>query len=205
MSSFTKKEQIAILIVALVVILSIGYKFFLEDYLKKDDESFGLIGEYLENPDKPDNQEIKEDLLDDNHEIMVHISGEVYQPGLVTLSNGDRLIDAVNLSGGLKNQADLDKINLSKKVQDEEKIYIPRIGEENIPKLDSSNSGDSKININSCSKSDLESLPGIGPATSDKILDYRENNAFKKIEDIMNVSGIGEKKFESIKELIIVN
>lgn len=202
MGSFTKKEQIAILVVALVVILSIGYKFFLQDYLKEDDESFGLIEDYLENPN---NQETNEDLPDDDFEIMVHISGEVYRPGLVTLSNGDRLIDAVNLSGGLKNQADLDRINLAKKVQDEEKIYIPRIGEENIPVIDSSTNGDTKININSCSKSDLESLPGIGPATADKILDYRENNAFKKIEDIMNVSGIGEKKFESIKELIIVN
>lgn len=204
MGSFTKKEQIAILIIVLVLILSLGYKFFLKDYLKKEEDHFGLVEEYVEGSD---DEFTEEDIEEEDYEIMVHVSGEVYRPGLVTLSNGDRVIDAVNLSGGLKNDADLDRINLAKKVQDEEKIYIPCIGEENIQVDDSSSSHstDSKININSCTKSDLESLPGIGAVTADKILEYRENNSFKQIEDIMNVSGIGEKKFESIKELIIVN
>lgn len=202
MGSLTKKEQIVILIIVLVILISIGYKFFLKDYLKKDEEDFGLVGDYIENND---DEFIEDDIIEEDYEIMVHVSGEVYGPGLVTLSNGDRVIDAVNLCGGLKNQADLDRINLAKRVQDEEKIYIPRIGEESTTIVDSSNTSESKFNINSCSKSDLESLPGIGPATADKILEYRENNSFKQIEDIMNVSGIGEKKFEGIKELIIVN
>ena len=202
MSSFTKKEQIGILILVIVVLISVGYKFFLQDYLKKDVESFGLVGEYLEETSE---NVLDEEIMDEDYEIMVHVSGEVFRPGLVTLAYGDRVIDAVNLSGGLKNDADLDRINLAKKIQDEEKIYIPRIGEENIQIGDSISGVDGKININSCNKSDIETLPGIGDITSDKILEYRENNSFKRIEDIMNVSGIGEKKFESIKELIIAN
>lgn len=202
MDSFTKKEQIAIFVIVLIVIISIGYKFFIQDFLKDDEESFGLIGEHLE---ESDDEIMEEDINDENYDIMVHVSGEVYRPGLVTLSNGDRVIDAVNLSGGLKNQADLDRINLAKKVQDEEKIYIPRIGEESTQIGDTSESAVSKININTCTKSDLETLPGIGAITADKIIEYRESNSFKQIEDIMNVSGIGEKKFESIKELIIAN
>lgn len=117
------------------------------------------------------------------------------------------VIDAVNLAGGLKNNADSDRINLARKLTDEEKIYIPKIGEDELPdevsNLGSSyNSG--KVNINSCSKEELVSLPGIGSVLADRILEYRKQHRFEAIEDIMNVSGIGDKKFDNIKELIII-
>ena len=158
------------------------------------------------------------------------------------LDYGKRLIDAVESLGGLTLEADMDRINLAKKLQDEEKIYIPKVGEvldettldiinssatgvedeiseKNSNTLDimgSSSTGvengtsekTSKsldtIDINSCSKEELCSLPGIGDVISTRILEYREENMFKSIEDIMNVSGIGDKKFEGIKELIRV-
>lgn len=140
-------------------------------------------------------------------EIVVHISGQVHNPGVVKLEPGARVIDAVNAAGGLKNDADLDKINLAKKLQDEDKIYIPKIGEdidENLLDFQNSVEDGNKININTCTKEELMSLPGIGEVLADRIIQYREKTPFKKVEDLMNVSGIGEKKFESIKDMIIV-
>jgi competence protein ComEA len=138
---------------------------------------------------------------------MVHVSGQVYNPGIVELKFGSRVIDAINLAGGLKKDADSDKINLARKLSDEEKVHVPRIGEEEIP-LEDSNLGQGnnkvKININTCTKEELMSLPGVGEVLAERILEYREQTSFKTLEDIMNVSGIGEKKFENIKELIIV-
>lgn len=149
---------------------------------------------------------------DEKLEIMVHISGEVYKPGIIILESGKRLIDATELAGGLKKDADLDRINLAKKLSDEEKIYIPKVGEEvdleiSTESMESSSGGrdeSGKININTCSKEDLMSLPGIGEVIAGRIIDYRESNQFKSIDDIKSVSGIGDKKFEGIQELIIV-
>lgn len=201
---FTKKEQIVILVLALLIIFTMGFKFF----QKRDNQFKGL---QIENSQIKSNKEsdISKEVLEDNTEIMIHISGEVYNPGVIVLESGQRLIDAVELSGGLKKQADLDKINLAKKLQDEDKIYIPKIGEEiNIDEAitigGQKESDNKKININRCNREQLVSLPGIGDATAEKILDYRNGNSFKKIEDIMNVSGIGKKKFLSIEKLITV-
>nr|WP_276537079.1 helix-hairpin-helix domain-containing protein [Anaerosalibacter massiliensis] len=146
---------------------------------------------------------------------MVHISGQVFKPGLIELKNGSRVTDAVNKAGGLKDEADLDRINLAKKLIDEEKIYIPKIGEENdmVEDINSSNedtqensqNGNDKIDINKATKEELMGLPGIGEVLAGRIIEYRESNKFKTIEDIKNVSGIGDKKFESIENMIIVN
>ncbi|MBU5455471.1 helix-hairpin-helix domain-containing protein [Caproiciproducens sp. MSJ-32] len=207
MDYFTKKEQIVIILLILIIVLISLFNF-----LKKNDS---LIGKKIdeENKEKVDPEELiteLEEQLEDDVEngeiIMVHISGEVYNPGLVELPRDSRVIDAVNLAGGLKKEADLDRINLAKKLEDEEKIYIPKVGEdinpvENFVDMQYDNSS-GKININMCTKEELMSLPGIGEVLAGRILEYREQNQFKNIEDIKNVSGIGEKKFESIKELI---
>ncbi len=199
MSSFTKNEQIVILLIVLVVVLSLGYKFVVKDFLAPNEPQLTLV----DTPqDTIEELETKEDPL-----IMVHISGQVYSPGLIELVRGDRVIDAVELAGGLTKNADLDRINLAKKVEDEEKIYIPRIGEseEPIPEDSSSSKAASlKININSASKEELESLPGIGQVIAQRIIDYRSTSPFKTIDDLKNVSGIGDKIFESLKEQIRV-
>lgn len=204
---FTKKEQIVILVLALVIIFVVGFRF-----LNRENDEFDI--EKAENLDfivqevEMDKEEspIEEDTLD----IMVHICGEVYNPGLIQLESGNRIIDAVELAGGLKKDADLDKINLAKKLQDEDKIYIPKIGEDiefevfNEISAESKDLKQGQIDINKCSREELMTLPGIGEVTANKILDYRMNNSFKRKEDIMEVSGIGEKKFLSMKDLIIV-
>ena len=200
---FTKKEQIVILIVVLIVFLLTGYKLFLKNLFNKQDKTLGLVNQDIISQDEYiDTTDIEEETI-----IMVHISGQVYNPGLVELKSGSRVKDAVDLAGGLKKEADIDRINLAKKLVDEEKIYVPKRGEEidleiSLNSESLTSNSNSKININTCSK--LMELPGIGEITASKIIDYRSANQFKSIEDIMNVSGIGTKKYEDLKDYIIV-
>lgn len=203
MPYFTKKEQIIVILIIAIILLISGFNFINKNLLnvKEDDnENIGEVEELVE--------KLEEGMETSEEEqyIIVHVSGQVYNPGIVELKLGSRVIDAVNLAGGLKKDADSDKINLARKLSDEEKIHVPKIGEESvIPETSNSNQSDnSKININTCTKEELMSLPGVGEVLAGRIVEYRDNNPFKAIEDIMNVSGIGDKKFESIKELIIV-
>lgn len=151
----------------------------------------------------------------DNSIIMIHISGAVNNPGLISLESGSRLIDAVNAAGGAMAEADLDQVNLSRKINDEERIHIPLKGEiSQIAPLSgevsgggvSPNTGENaeKININTSDKSSLMELPGIGEKTADKIINYRQENPFKSIDDLKEVPGIGEKKFNELKDKISV-
>lgn len=210
MKGFTKKDQLIIMGLVAVIIGISFFKFFNKKV---------SLGREEEAEDQIDIEDILGELDQDHDEqtqenvsIMIHISGQVHNPGIIELELGSRLIDAVNLAGGLKKDADLDRMNLAKRLNDEEKIYIPAIGEENTPieiaNLNSSgNSGntEAKVNINTCTKEELITLPGIGEVTAEKILNYREENLFKIADDIKNVSGIGEKKFEAIEELITIN
>ena len=157
----------------------------------------------------------------DEEKVVVHVIGEVNNPGVVTLPEGSRIIDAINKAGGKTEEADLSKINLAFIVEDGTQIYIPRINENlNQINLISDGAGigviindsnleenkvEVKVNINTANKEKLETLPGIGETTAQKIIDYRETNGkFKTIEDIKNVSGIGEAKYESLKDKITV-
>lgn len=220
---FTKKEQVVILIVISIIVLVVGFKFLSKQIMTKNnkndkDNELIIKTDNLEKEMETDNdidrqeEQYEKDIKED---IIVHISGQVENPGIVELKSGERLMDAVELLGGLTGEADEDRINLAKKLQDEEKIYIPKIGEELeieiLDAVETSNSVDNdtekgrdKIDINICTKEELNSLPGIGDVLSDRILEYREDNIFKTIEDIMNVSGVGDKKFEGLKDLIII-
>ena len=140
--------------------------------------------------------------------IMVYVCGAVNESKVVEIEEGKRIIDAVELAGGLKEDAELKEINLAAFLYDAQKIYIPKIGEV-IDKIDfteqNSSIGTFKININTASKSELMELEGIGEVTAQAIIDYREKNGrFKTIEEIKNVSRIGEKSFEKIKDKITI-
>lgn len=142
-------------------------------------------------------------------EIGVYVVGAVMNPGVYFLPPGSRVADALEAAGGTTDEADLVRVNLAKRVYDEEEIYVPRLGEENPPLLlpsgSSSSQAGGKININTATAAELETLPGIGPVLAQRIVDYRKaNGPFAAIEDIKNVSGIGEGIFEEIKELIFV-
>lgn len=208
MKFFTKREQIVILLLVIIVVFIIFFNLYNKNVtLNKKTNLEEITLDELEEIDeeKPKDENEAEEI------IMVHISGQVYKPGLVQLKNGSRVIDAVNSAGGLKSEADLDRINLAKKLADEEKIYIPKIGEDNdiIDEVEISDGGSlenkgNKININTCTKEELMNLPGIGEVLATRIVEYRESRKFNSIEDIMNVSGIGNKKFENIKDFITV-
>ena len=156
-----------------------------------------------------------------------------YKFEVVELEENSRISDAIDKAEGLKENADTKNINLAFKLEDGMKIYIPTIGEsiaenevnENNNMIDETskyvtsasgvaqeeNNGQTeekkseKVNINKATQTELEGLPGIGPATAIKIINYRnENGKFKNIEDIKEVSGIGDAKYENIKDLICV-
>lgn len=153
-------------------------------------------------------------ILDESQEkIYVQISGEIKYPGVYEMNNGDRVFQLVEKAGGLTENADLNSINLSKKLIDGEKVIIfaKKSVQESTNQtqsgvtINSSQKKSNLININTASKEELESLPGIGPTLAQRIIDYREKNGyFQSIEEIKNVSGIGDKKFEAIKDLITV-
>ena len=141
-------------------------------------------------------------------QVTVDISGRVQNPGVYTVPEGSRLNDIIERAGGLLDDADLDAINRAENVQDGQKLYIPQNGEEspNVAGQESQTaSSGGKININRADSTELQQINGVGPATAEKIIEYRKvNGRFNSIEDIQNVSGIGEKTFEKIKDSITV-
>lgn len=155
--------------------------------------------------EQKDNREAKQ-------KIMVHVAGEVNNPGIVEVEEGSRLKDAVESAGGFTDEANQNKVNLAYEVKDEQKIVIPNIkqNDEDISVVDNnedfienSMTKGTLVNINTATQSELESLTGIGPSMASKIIDYRDKNGkFKSKEDIKNVPGIGSSKYESIKDEI---
>lgn len=155
--------------------------------------------------------------------IVVHITGEVKNKGILILPEGARIADAIEKAGGETAEADLDEVNLAYILQDGQKIYIPskkdKENQENkvyitresgnnviIENGEENKKMNEKININTASQAELEELPGIGEAIASRIIEYREENGkFNKIEDLLNVKGIGDAKFTEIKEYVIVN
>lgn len=148
--------------------------------------------------------------------LFVDICGEVNEPKLVQLPQGSRIEDAIDAAGGLTADADIDAINRAAFVNDGEKIYIPSVEEQTDteritasesttkPSTDISYYGN-KVNINTADLSELQELNGIGPVTAGKIIEYRETNGrFSSIEEIKNVSGIGDRTFDKLKDDITV-
>ena len=147
------------------------------------------------------------------NEMKVYISGEISKEGVYEFEDGDRLDDLIKKAGGLTENADEKDLNLAMKLEDEMKIYIPSIYEvssddanDTIPIItsDSKDSSKDKVNINNASKEELMTLPNIGDKRADSILEYRESNKFETVEDLKNVNGIGEKFYQSLKDLITV-
>lgn len=143
--------------------------------------------------------------------IFADIKGAVVHPGLYRVEDGERIQDIVMRAGGFQEDAAINRVNLAQKVVDEMVIYIPKIGEENDFDFETSIASHSqaeqgKINLNTADESSLETLPGIGSAKARAILEHREKvGSFKAIEDIKNISGIGDRTFEKLKEHITVH
>lgn len=155
--------------------------------------------------------------------VAVHVIGAVPRPGLYEFAEGSRVQDAIDAAGGLLTSADAASINLAALLEDGQQLNIPyQTGQEvvsddsaplDLPNdeeepatpLDEDSIDTELVNINTATKDELDSLPGIGPTIAQRIIDYRnENGAFNTIEEIMNVSGIGSATFEEIQDLITV-
>lgn len=154
--------------------------------------------------------------------ILVHVAGEVLHPGVVLLADGSRVIDALDAAGGPTPRADLDAVNLAAGLVDAAQVYIPKRGETgkravsrpqpgvNLPpKLgnrSNSNPSDSEpIDVNTATEQQLDSLPGVGPSTARAIVAYRlQHGPFTRVEDLLNVRGIGPAKLEALLGLVRV-
>ena len=144
-------------------------------------------------------------------ELVVDVKGAVKSPGVYVLMRDDRVIDAITFAGGYTEDADSTYINHAQKLTDEMVIYVPKIGEEIDleqqtfvnPSATENQTTNGKVNLNTASETELSTLPGIGPAKAKAILEYRQQNGrFKSLDDLKNVSGIGEKTYEKLKQYI---
>ena len=203
------KDKIIIgLIIALAI--AIGNNFIKEKQGDSLNENFTLL-------DKNEDDLLLEDETDDdakeNEAMKVHITGQINREGVYEIKDGDRLEDLINKAGGLSPDADSKSLNLAMKLEDQMKIYIPS-KDEILDQEDAStdqiisnadpSSQEGKININEASKEELMTLPNIGEKRAQAIIDYRESKEFETIEEIKNVTGIGDKFYQAMQDLITV-
>ena len=219
MSLEENKKKILIIGAICVTIVIGGVIYF---FMQSEQEEF-INFEDLENNVENVENIVQNEIVEEKAKIVVHISGEVANPGVISLDEGSRLIDAINSSGGLTSKADISKVNLAYVLEDAQKIYIPSIDDKDEIVYISEDSGNTgvvtsgngqtstkkeeklMININTANEEQLEQLPGIGTSIATRIVEYRkENGKFNSIEDIKKVSGIGDAKFNKIKDNICV-
>ena len=191
-NSIYKKGLAVVLIISLLIMMAVGIK------LSSKEHEINYTNEinYDENVENYD---------ESTSCIFVDIDGAVVNPGVYEFVEGDRVNDAIIKAGGLKDAAYTKNINKARKLLDGEKIYIME-EKENYDDFALNNIvNSSKININTASKEILMTLPGIGEVYAVRIVEYRNVNLFSSIEEIKNIEGIGDKTFEKIKNLIVVN
>ncbi|MFV0440093.1 MAG: helix-hairpin-helix domain-containing protein [Lachnospirales bacterium] len=137
--------------------------------------------------------------------VTVYIAGEITKPDVYELPEGSRIDDLVNLAGGFTDSAYIKDINLAKKLYDEDYIYIYSNEEITSPTYESLENGELLVNINLATKDELMRINGIGEVTAQNIISYREEiDRFSDIEEIKNISGIGDKTFDKLKDYITV-
>ena len=142
-------------------------------------------------------------------EVVVYVSGQVKHPGLLKVAAGARVLDAVNAAGGLLQGADVSKVNLAQAVRDGMQIHV--VGQPSLPSdsgavrttTSQSSTPEGKININTADAAELDRLPGVGPSLAARIVEYRKTNGFfHDGPDLKKVTGIGEVKYQQLKDKI---
>lgn len=143
--------------------------------------------------------------------VLVHVAGAVANPGVVELADGARVLDALARAGGAADDADLTAVNLARVVVDGEQIVVPRVGEAPVAAPGVSGSGGAGsgapglVNLNAADATALETLPGVGPAIAAGIIAWRdENGPFRSVDELLAVSGIGEKTLDGFRDLVTV-
>lgn len=223
---------IGVIVIAVIIfmIINLGK---IKEFENKDNDKMTNVESSI-NTENDKNEENKEQKDDNSKEqivngggIFVHIDGYINNPGVYEIKENDRIKTLIDKAGGFKEGYSIKNINLAAKLSDGDKIYIPSVSEEKVSEnnnnninINSSGKGqnvkndrnnvsvmknNSKININTANISELKQITGIGESTANKIIDYRENvGKFKKIEDIKEVKGIGDAKYESLKNKITI-
>ena len=223
---------IGVIVIAVIIfmIINLGK---IKEFENKDNDKMTNVESSI-NTDNDKSEENKEQKDDNSKEqivngggIFVHIDGYINNPGVYEIKENDRIKTLIDKAGGFKEGYSIKNINLAAKLSDGDKIYIPSVSEEKVSEnnnnninINSSGKGqnvkndrnnvsvmknNSKININTANMSELKQITGIGESTANKIIDYRENvGKFKKIEDIKEVKGIGDAKYESLKNKITI-
>ena len=202
---------IIIIAVTVFIVLNIGK---VTEFNKEEKENTTINASIEESKNDIEEKENKEETKEMGTGIFVHIDGWIQNPGVYEIKENDRVNNIIEKAGGLKEGASIKSINLAARLSDGDKIYIPNREEEKqieTTEVKGNNTGtvkitkNSKININKASISELKQITGIGESTANKIIDYRDNvGKFKKIEDIKEVKGIGDSKYESIKDKITI-
>lgn len=197
------------------VLLLIGGIYYFTNNSNKEDQLLSATSTAeteLGSANQESGKEKQKDELEQPESIMVDVKGQIHKPGVYQAHNGERVIDVINRAGGVTEKADKTQVNFAEHIQDEMVIYIPAKGEEGLmTPVPSGGSGvtangsasQAKINLNQADATELQNLPGIGPAKAAAIIEYRETSgAFQTVEDLKNVSGIGDKTFEKLKDLV---
>lgn len=151
----------------------------------------------------PKTEETLESKAEESNDIYVHIDGQIKEPGLKKVKYGTRLYELIEEAGGETEEADLSRINLATVLTDEQKVVIP--AKITVSDDTSSETKSGLVNINTASKEKLMKLNGIGEGMAERIIKYRQDNGyFNSIDDLKNVSGIGESKFNGLKDEITI-
>ena len=190
-----KKYQLIIIFLIIVFIISAGYKTGAQiKGMAFKEQSSNEIEISSEKKEVDEKEEIK---------LIVNIKGAVKKPGVYEFKAGDRINDAIKLAE-ISDDADIDQLNLAQFLKDEQEIIVPIKGavNESAGSINESK-GDPLININTGTKEQLEKIPGVGPVMAGNIIAYRESiKGYKKIEELLNVTGIGDKTLEKLKPYI---
>lgn len=192
------KEHKQITKMAAIVLIMIAAVVFFGQNGEKDEIPIQL-------PEEAENTEVAKSTTEgtEKADLYVDISGQVKKPGVYQVPDGTRLFEVIKMAGGLTIDADKDGFNQAEVVSDGEKIIIPVKGEATDIVTTPGTTSTGLININTADSTTLQEIPGVGPATADKIISYRnENGRFMSKEDIKNVSGIGDKTYEKMKDKI---
>jgi len=206
---FEKKWYILIMLFVLIMGVLATYLFLQNDSNNKSESHYAFqnLSSETENLPREDENEEMEEIVN-----KVDVKGAVKVPGLYVANADDRVLDLIEKAGGLTQDADANGVNFALRVEDQMVIYVPKIGEEEMPNKNDGVSqtlggqtSSGKVNINRADETELQTLTGIGPSKAEAIIQYRtENGPFKTIEDLKNISGIGEKTFEKLKDDITI-